>query len=111
MEATMKARNILLALIVLLACTGGKKWEAKVDAWQGRDFEELIMNWVPPDSMYTASDGSKLLRFSRDWVHQGIHRSCDITVKTDSQGIIRDSTVRGDYRACGPLVKTVPVPQ
>ncbi len=72
--------------------------------------EELIINWGPPDAMYTASDGRRTVRFSHSRFYQGTEYYCLVTFQTDAQGIIRASTVRGNLGGCNRFLKRIPLP-
>lgn len=62
-------KNRLIAALACIACVlGGCATEAGykkiLDSWVGSDADQLVMQWGPPQSSYTMSNGTKVLQFS-----------------------------------------------
>lgn len=55
--------GILVLALSLSACATGPKFSERMDAWVGNSESHLIMKWGPPQSVYVAPDGSRILTY------------------------------------------------
>ena|SRR5438093_13350754 len=62
-------RTVLaVVLLLVVGCVG-----RRMDAWVGHPEYELLANWGAPDNRLERRDGSRVLRWSRDWLDGDTH--------------------------------------
>ncbi len=88
---------VLFAMLSLVACA---HWQQTADAWNGRSLDELILSWGPPESIYTAGDGRKVALFRHSRFYEGTQLYCNVSVNTNTSGVIVSSKVEGNMGGC-----------
>lgn len=88
---------MILGVLFLVACA---HWQETADAWNGRNLDELILDWGPPESIYTAGDGRKVALFRHSRIHGGTQLYCNVSVNTNTSGVIVSSKVEGNMGGC-----------
>jgi hypothetical protein len=59
---------LALALLLAAGCVG-----RRMDAWIGHPEHELLAHWGAPDIRLEHRDGSRVLRWTRDWIDGDTH--------------------------------------
>jgi hypothetical protein len=54
-----------MACLLLSACATTAKYEAALNGWIGSTEEELVTKWGPPDRVYVAPSGRRILTYVR----------------------------------------------
>lgn len=88
---------VVFISLYLASCAS---WQITTDAWEGRNIDDLILSWGPPESVHELSDGRKTVLFRHSRMNQGTELYCNVTFNTDIDGIITKSTVDGNIGGC-----------
>jgi hypothetical protein len=96
-----------LAASLLAACETTEGYRQQMVGWQGRSSDELLVQWGPPTSKSTMSDGRELWQYQKETVtetagyYQDQTRQVMRTV-TDEDGKQRQETISETYPVWQP---------
>ena len=54
-----------VGLVLVAGCATTARYEARLDAWVGRDASDLVAAWGEPDTSRPVSDGERALTWNR----------------------------------------------
>lgn len=105
----MYGRAVILFLA--LSAAGCASWQVTADAWKGRKLDELILSWGPPEKVHELEDGRKSVLFTHSRTIQATQYYCNVTMNTDSSGIIVSSKIDGNIGGCNRFFGTKGAPE
>jgi hypothetical protein len=111
--AIMSIRKMMAALacLILAACETAEGYRQQMTGWQGRPGDDLLIEWGPPDSKATLSDGREMWQYEKSFVSESAGYYRDETRQatrtfTDKDGKQRSETISETYPVWQPPTTT-----
>ena len=83
-------------IIVSLLLVGCNSYNVKTEKWHGQPLDNVVLAWGPPTSQAVMDDGRKVVKFA----HGDVLAYCSVIMRTDSQGVVMDSSWDGKASDC-----------
>lgn len=94
----------LITFLAAATLSGCASLSGKVDSWQGRQSDELIQAWGPPNETQTLPEGRRALVYSRLQTVSGTSQECRVWFFVGSDGRIQSGGGEGALGACNRLL-------
>lgn len=60
----LKKGMVAGAMLVLASCATNAGYEEILDSWMGSSESSIVSSWGPPDNVYTAPDGTRIITYN-----------------------------------------------
>ena len=110
----------ILSMIALVLAFTGCAWQGVPASWHGRDLDELITYWGPPDQIYTLKNGGQSVKYQHQRFGSSFYGTstyatgfgttywCEVRFTTDSNGVITSSVGEGNLGGCNTFFRGKP---
>ncbi|MCS6960942.1 MAG: hypothetical protein NZT61_00360 [Deltaproteobacteria bacterium] len=106
----LRAIFLISVAVWLNSCVPIESHRDKAMKWLGHHVDNLVLNWGPPHSTFTLSDGSRVIQYKKEWTENEYHyrdyrqepyiipvpKKCYINFFVDTRGFVKDFANEGD---------------